>query len=252
MINLDKIVVTDVLELFTVSSPKGRFQTIYNRKTYGLSFCIDGQITYTHNGNQAVSDKNHAVILPKGQTYTLHGDKAGSFPVINFQCSEFLCDTIVSLTIQNPDIYLKDFEQIKALSPFDENRNKIMSIFYNMLYRLSSQSMENSIISPAIAYLENNYNNPRLTNAELAKQCNISEIYFRKVFTKRYKTPPKQYIVNLRISKAKQLLAENNLKINTLAERCGFSNQYHFCRLFKEKTGLTPTEYIKQNKIYKI
>ena len=42
------------------------------------------------------------------------------------------------------------------------------------------------------------------------------------------------------------------LKINAVAEHCGFSNQYHFCRLFKEKTGLTPTEYMKQNRIYKI
>ena len=128
----------------------------------------------------------------------------------------------------------------------------MMRIFYDMLHRLSSQNTNNSVISRAIAYLENNYDNPGLTNAELAKQCNISEVYFRRIFEKQYKMTPKQYIVNVRINKAKQLLAENSLKINAVAERCGFSNQYHFCRVFKEKTGLTPTEYIKQNKIYKI
>lgn len=252
MNNLNKIVVTDINELFTVSSPKGRLEKICKRKSYALSFCIDGQITYTHNGNEIVSDKNHAVILPKGQTYTLYGNKTGIFPVINFQCADFLCDTVVSLPIQNPNTYIKDFEQIKALSLFNGNRTKMMSIFYDMLYRLSSQNTNNSVITPAITYLERNYNNPSLTNAELAKQCNISEVYFRKMFAKHYKTTPKQYIVNIRISKAKILLAENSLKINTIAERCGFSNQYHFCRVFKEKTGLTPTEYMKQNRIYKI
>jgi AraC-like DNA-binding protein len=40
--------------------------------------------------------------------------------------------------------------------------------------------------------------------------------------------------------------------IGAVAGLCGFSNQFHFCRLFKEKTGLTPTEYMKQNRIYKI
>lgn len=252
MINISKAVVTDINKLFTVLSKKGRTEKIYKRKSYALSFCIDGQITYNHNGREIVSDKNHAVILPKDQTYTLHGDKTGSFPVINFQCAQVLCDTVVSVPIQNPSAYIKDFEQLKALSFFKENRNKMMSIFYDILYRLSSQAMNDSIITPAIDYLEKNYSNPYLTNAELARQCNISEVYFRKMFVKHYKITPKQYIVNIRISKAKLLLAENSLKIKTVAELCGFSNQYHFCRVFKEKTGVTPTEYIRQNRIYKI
>lgn len=252
MSNLDKIIITEINELFTVSSPKGKFEKIYYRKTYGLSFCIEGQITYTHNGNKTISDKNHATILPQGQTYTLYGNKTGSFPVINFQCAEVLCDTVVSLPIQNSDRYIKDYEQIKALSLFNGNRTKMMSIFYDMLHRLSYQSAENSVITPAIAYLENNFDNPELTNAVLAQQCNISEVYFRKMFTKYYKMTPKKYIIDIRINKAKQLLTEGALKINAIADRCGFSNQYHFCRVFKERTGLTPTEYIKQNRIYKI
>lgn len=252
MNSIAKITVTDINELFTVLSPKGREEKIYRRKSYALSFCIDGQITYTHNGSKTVSDRNHAVILPKGQTYSLHGDKTGSFPVINFHCAETLCDTVVSIPIQNPNAYIKDFEQLKALSFFEENRTKMMSIFYDMLYRLSSRGGENNIITPAIEYLERSYNDPNLTNAMLAKRCNISEVYFRKMFVKHYRTTPKQYIVNIRINKAKLLLAENSLKINAVAELCGFSNQYHFCRVFKERTGITPTEYIKQNRICKI
>lgn len=252
MNNLDKIVITDINEIFTVMSRKGRSEKIHSRKSYGLSFCSEGQITYTHNGNKIISDKNHAIILPKGQTYTLYGNKTGSFQVINFQCDGILCNTVLALPIKNADTYIKDYEQIKALSLFRGNRTKIMSIFYDMLYRLSSHSTEMSVITPAIVYLENNYNNPNLTNAELAKQCNISEVYFRKIFRDHYKTTPKQYVVNIRINKAKLLLAENSLKINAVAESCGFSNQYHFCRVFKERTGLTPTEYIKQNRIYKI
>lgn len=46
--------------------------------------------------------------------------------------------------------------------------------------------------------------------------------------------------------------SEGVLKINAVSERCGFTNQYHFCRVFKEKTGLTPTEYMNKHRIYKI
>lgn len=249
---LNDIIVTDIEDIFTVLSPKGRFEKIQARKSYGLSFCIEGQITYTHNGNKVVSDNSHAVILPEGQTYTLYGDKTGVFPVINFTCDNPLCNTIVSLPIQNTESYLKDFEKMKSLSLFDGNKAEIMSIFYHMLYRLSSHCLSCRTIIPAIKYLEKNYQNPNLTNAELAQQCNISEVYFRKLFLKHYKMTPKQFAINIRISKAKQLLAEGVLKINAVATLCGFSNQYHFCRIFKEKTGLTPTEYIKQNRIYGI
>ena len=249
---LSNITITDIKEILTVFSPKGRLAKIVNRKSFGLSFCIDGRITYTHNGNKIISDKNHAIILPKGQTYTLYGDKTGYFPVINFTCTDFLCDTDISLPIQNTEAYIKDFKKLSYMSLFDGNRAEMMSVFYNILYRLTAQSSSCKIIMPAIKYLESNYQNPNLTNAELAKQCRISEVYFRRIFTDCYNMTPKQFLIDIRINKAKQLLSEGALKINAVAIKCGFSNQYHFCRVFKEKTGLTPTEYVKQNRIYKI
>ncbi|MGN0179898.1 MAG: helix-turn-helix domain-containing protein [Monoglobaceae bacterium] len=252
MDKLDKIVVTDISGLFTVTSPKGRFEKIRNRKSYALSFCADGQITYTLEGENTVSDRDHAVILPQGQSYSLHGDKTGVFPVINFTCAEFLCDKIIAFPIRDAEQYIREFEQMKALSLFEENRAEIMSIFYHMLHRLSAQGSSCNTIMPAIKYLEKNFQNPNLTNADLAQQCNISEIYFRRIFTEHYKVTPRQFIIDIRINRAKQLLSDGVLKVCAVAECCGFSNQYHFCRVFKEKTGLTPTEYIRQNRTYKI
>ena len=249
---LNKITITDIKELFTVTSLRGRSEEIHNRESYGLSFCTEGRITYTLGGKQAVSDENHAVILPKGQSYSLHGDKTGIFAVINFDCNDSLCDNVISIPIQNPETYIKDFEKMKALSLFEENRAKMMSVFYNILHRLSTESSVRNVILPAIKHIESNYQNPKLSNVELAQKCNISEVYFRKVFTEVYKTTPKQFVVDVRIDKAKQLLSDGFLRVGAVAEQCGFSNQYHFCRLFKEKTGITPTEYMKQNRIYKI
>ena len=95
MNDLNKIVVTDIIDVRTVFSPKGRYAKINNRKCYSLSFCNEGQITYTHNKKIYVSDPHHAIILPKGQGYTIRGDKSGVFPVINFECFDFLCDTMI-------------------------------------------------------------------------------------------------------------------------------------------------------------
>ncbi len=253
MDQLNQTVVTEIKSLITVSSAKGRMEKMTDRICYGLSFCAQGQITYTHKGKRYVSDPNHAVLLPKGQSYTIHGDKKGIFPVINFECLDFLSDTIIVLPIGNTGSYLKEYEQMKSLALFEKNRTKVMSIFYNMLHRLSNEgNIELKTLLPAIRYLEENYSSPQLTNTELATQCGISEVYFRKLFQKAYGVTPKQFIIDTRINKAKQLLTDSILKVNAVSEACGFTNPYHFCRLFKQKVGLTPTEYMKQNKTYKI
>lgn len=249
---LENIVVTDIKEVYTVFSPKGRCETIVERKTYGLSFCTEGKITYTHNGKTAISDKNHAVILPQGQTYDLRNDKGGSFPLINFTCNEKITDTVISIPIQNLSEYINNFEKLKSLSYIGSNRSEMLSVFYHMIYCLFEQKSVPKTILPAVKYMENNYKNPDLTNEEMARICNISEVHFRHLFAKQFGIPPKQYITEIRINKAKQLLSEGVLKIYAVASECGFSSQYHFCRIFKSKTGLTPTEYMLRNRIYKI
>lgn len=253
MDNLSKIIVTDIVNVITVFSPKGRLERMHNRECYGLSFCKEGKITYTHNNKEYVSDPYHAIILPKGQNYTIRGDKTGIFPVINFDCAGVLCDTMMVLPVGNVDFIMRDFTQMKNLFLFEKNRTKVISLLYNIIYSLSvSDVSESSILLPAMKYLEDNYSFSEISNKILAQKCNISEVYFRKLFTGYYGITPRQYIIDIRINKAKQLLTDGILKINAVSEECGFSNPYHFSRLFKEKTGITPTEYMKQNRILKI
>lgn len=250
---LDGIIVTDIDNIMTISSPKGRYVKMTDRRWYGLSFCTEGQMTYTHNGTEYVSDPDHAVILPQGQSYSLYCNKKGVFPLINFKCMEPLCDTITVLPIDNLKMYIKDFEHMRSLSLFEKNRTKLISIFYDIIYRLSSRkTTQSGILLPAEKFLENNFDNTEITNEMLAQQCGISEIYFRRLFTRQYGVTPHQYIINIRINKAKQLLTDGMLKINAISEKCGFSTPNHFCRVFKEKTGLTPLEYMSRNLISKI
>ena len=88
---LQDLTVTDILEVVTVRQIKGTVAEIKNRPSYGLSFCYDGQITYTLDGVDYISNPDCAIILPKGATYTLSCNKSGYFPLINFDCTGFLC-----------------------------------------------------------------------------------------------------------------------------------------------------------------
>ena len=148
------------------------------------------------------------------------------------------------------DVSDEDYERIKGLLLFDGNRAKVLSIFYEMVHKLSSSYIPSELL-PAIKYINDNYSDPELDNGELAKRCNISEVYFRKLFLKHFKVSPRQFIIDYRIQCAKRLLCEDVMKISALSEACGFASAYHFCRVFKQRTGLTPSEYREENRIIK-
>ena len=208
-------------------------------------------MTYTQNGESYIEDKGHAVLLPLGGCYHLHCEEGGLFPVINFQCRGLKCDTILSIPVDNAEELVKEYEKMRAMKLFDETGFKTFGAFYGILDKIA-YAAEYQPLAPAISYIENNYGDPELNNGQLAAMCQISEVYFRKLFSKRYKVTPRQFIIDVRIGKAKELLSEGRLKISVIAETCGFSNPYHFCRSFKEQTGLTPTEYMMKNRMYRI
>ena len=99
-----------------------------------------------------------------------------------------------------------------------------------------------NIISNGIKYLEETPN-PEMSIANIAKLCGVSEIYFRTLFTKYSGMSPNAYKLNSKIEQAKQLLVNNSVSIMEIAEICNFSSTPYFCKQFKKKTGMTPSEY---------
>ena len=121
------ITVTEVEELYTVRFPKDRIVRMQDRPSFGLSFCASGQLTYTMGSLQVLSDPEHAILLPKGGNYRIHGDKEGIFPVINFHCTGLPCDRIVSIPLNNPQSCLRDCEALQHLLRLGGSRMQIFS-----------------------------------------------------------------------------------------------------------------------------
>lgn len=245
---LRSITVTDIVDIFTVDSPRGRQVQMRNRDSYGITFCYGGRITYYQNGIAVVSDRDHMVLLPKGQDYFLDCDASGLFPVINIDCTpDFQVTTPVAFPIHQPESYLKDYERLKELYLLGTNRAKCMSIVYEMLGNIAGEKISgNRIVTAAIRFIEEHFTDASLSNTAIANQTGVSEVYLRRQFKEACHTTPKQYILELRIRKAKQLLAEGHLCVNEIAESCGFSSVYHFSRAFHNVVGSSPTEYSKK------
>ena len=246
-IDLENAVISDVLEASTVYSPKGRRATILGRESYGLSFCADGgRITYTQDGESFEENKHHAVLLPQNGTYSLVGEADGSFPVLNFLSFTPLGAKIAVFDVKNPDFLKSCYEEILRLFAVGGNRAKIMALFYEILGALT-EGEGSDILSPALSYLEAHLSDPTLSNARLAAEASVSEVYFRRLFKQRYGRSPKQYILHLRLQKAAQLLSEGRMTVRALSLDCGFESEAHFCRYFKESYGMTPSEYRKKH-----
>ena len=79
--------------------------------------------------------------------------------------------------------------------------------------------------------------------ADLARQVGLSEVYFRKLFKLVTGASPSKFITDCRVKRAKELLFEDYLNLDEIAERCGFSSLSYFCRVFKSSTGMTPGEF---------
>ncbi|MBR2343256.1 MAG: AraC family transcriptional regulator [Clostridia bacterium] len=248
---LDGITVTEVKSAVTVYAERGKHYQMRNRALYGLSLCIDGQITYIQNGREYVSDRGCAVILPKGGEYYIRKDKTGHFPLINFDCLLPLCDTITVIPLKNTEQLISGYKRLERLFLFDGSRAQIFSIFYGMLHGLCSDDVP-SQLRGALRMIRGRYGDFSLTNEDLAAECNMSEVYFRRLFKNHFGCSPKQFVIEIRIQKAKQLLSEGALSVSAISERCGFSSTYHFSRLFKQHTGLSPSEYRRINHINEI
>jgi len=78
---------------------------------------------------------------------------------------------------------------------------------------------------------------------EIANHLNLSRSQCYKVFTKVYGMSPRQYLTQLTLNQAKRHLLDNELTIEEIAEKLGFSSISHFSRQFKRWTGVSPSQY---------
>ena len=85
--------------------------------------------------------------------------------------------------------------------------------------------------------------NTRLYIADVAEQCAMSRSHFSRAFKKTTGMSPQEWLLNVRIRRAKELLAEESLAISLISLECGFADQSHFSRMFSKLVGITPKRF---------
>jgi AraC family transcriptional regulator len=96
-------------------------------------------------------------------------------------------------------------------------------------------------------YIENHWQE-RFDLGEAAKAACLSKAHFTKLFKKHTGVTPHEYYSNYKISKLKEKLLDTNLSISQAFAACNMEYNGHSARVFKEKTGLSPSAYRKMSR----
>jgi two-component system response regulator YesN len=103
-----------------------------------------------------------------------------------------------------------------------------------------------NLIRKAKEYLEHHYANPELSLNEVAAQANLSASHFSVVFSQETDQTFKEYLTEIRINKAKELLRMTSLRSADIAYQVGYNDPHYFSSVFKKNTGLSPMEFRSQ------
>lgn len=103
------------------------------------------------------------------------------------------------------------------------------------------------LMQSAIQYVHNNYER-ELSITDIAKYVFLSPSYFTRAFKEDTGLSPMQYLLNIRIKRACELLKETDLKVGDIAHSVGFSNQQRFNDIFKKQIKMAPMQYRNSSK----
>lgn len=103
-------------------------------------------------------------------------------------------------------------------------------------------SLQEIYFRQAVEYLEHNFSYP-VKIEQLARQVGVSRTYLYKIFISHSGKSVQQYLLDLRLEAAMDMLKKTRRDITEIAYSCGFTDSPSFCRQFKKTTGRTPLQY---------
>ena len=131
------------------------------------------------------------------------------------------------------------------IATFEQLRERVRSILAAALtFRDNVVTHQYAgMIRQAQEYMERRYMDPELSLGEVAGQVSHSACHFSAMFSHETGRTFKEYLTEIRIKKAKELLRTTTLKAFEICDQVGYKDPHYFSHVFHKNTGLTPMEY---------
>lgn len=208
--------------------------------------------------------KNKMYIIPAWQRVSLHNDTSIKNFYVHFDLiglTGFLCHQIFPPLMEFESSDYTEFEDILK-DEYENSFNRLIinsrlkSIIHELLFKYMKNIPEKKRaifekLMPATGkysklfeYIDNNLST-NIDNVILASQCNKSQSHFIRDFSEATGITPAKFVTQRRIAKAIEMLVFTNDTIEEIAYETGFTDRFHFSKIFKKITGTPPATYRK-------
>ncbi|WP_240418988.1 response regulator [Paenibacillus periandrae] len=171
---------------------------------------------------------------------------------LQLQCLNILLSSVRKMSfqqLQQNDFLGRHILSLEGISRF-RTLERLEEWMVQVIRRIITFKLEHNIpkkkdiITEVKEYISTHYNEP-ITLADLAARFFISPYYLSQFFKQKTGDTYMNFLTQIRIGKAKELLEKTDLKVYEICQMVGYSDSQHFARLFEKLTGCKPREYRK-------
>ena len=227
-----------------------------------LTYVDQGSLHSVADGQDILLEQGDLMLYAPNQWHMQYADIHISprFMTLAFDPGDYDLSCLYNRKFQSPQKVIRLLEQIlREQEKMDELSGDIILCLLSQailtLKRLSDApadvlrsthciTNENEIIRRAQQYISTNVRN-RLTVPLVAQNTDVSTSYLTALFHKHLQISPGEYIRRIKLQESKQMIREGSLNFTEIAEALQYSTIHHFSRQFKEKFGITPSQYAK-------
>jgi len=231
------------------------------RDDYFLIYVTDGVFNTKIDNDVFHLKKGSVVLYPPKYKYHYWGEPPSKYLCVHFTGS-YVERLLTDLGFPTLEPYVSEYEfspKIKSLFDKMVEQNITNAPFLNyslaclleeILLTIAIGNVRNNgyrTFEKSIKYIHDNYTE-KIQIPQLAKLESLSNSRFITLFSKEKGKTPSEYILELRLSRACDLLLSTDMEIGLIGISSGYKDQYFFSKIFKKHIGISPQEYRKKYK----
>ena len=162
------------------------------------------------------------------------------------------CETIrsgIGDIVDKPGDIFKSFKAARHIRHILVEKNDAKALIFGTreMGDAPTDKKSSAVISEAKLYMSKNFTDSNLMLQDVAKAVNMSNSRFSTVFSQQNGQTFTEYLIYLRLKKAKELLRTTDKRSSQIAFDVGYNDAHYFSYIFKKNVGMTPSEYRAQN-----